>query len=140
MVFYEGKAIDFSFITTQCLILVGMYLIGHCASWQDNCLAVLVSQKIVKHLRDETQRKINRMSLSYLMLQTISRIAQPMYKNRQRVVGELNSIMDDSYTNHSVMQAFCCDDQIREDFDKVNDRVTRMCSSATYPANNSCMM
>jgi ABC-type multidrug transport system fused ATPase/permease subunit len=185
-----GKAIDFSFITTQCLILVGMYLIGHCASWQDNRLAVLVSQKIVKHLRDEAQRKINRMSLSYvdshpigdllarvtndvttlssmldttviklisqvltiigtliamlfldvrltviflimvplsyLMLQTISRIAQPMYKNRQRVVGELNSIMDDAYTNHSVMQAFCCDDQIREDFDKVNDRVTRM--------------
>lgn len=186
----DGKSIDFSFVTTQCLILVAMYVIGHCASWQDNRLAVLISQKIVKRLRDDAQRKINRMPLkyidghpigdllsrvtndvstlssmldttviklisqvltivgtliamlcldvrlsviflimvplSYLIMQSISRIAQPMYKRRQRLVGELNSIMDDAYTNHDVMQAFCCEGRIREDFDELNDKVTRM--------------
>lgn len=186
----DGKSIDFSFVTTQCLILVAMYVIGHCASWQDNRLAVLISQKIVKRLRDDAQRKINRMPLkyidghpigdllsrvtndvstlssmldttviklisqvltivgtliamlcldvrlsviflimvplSYLIMQSISRIAQPMYKRRQRLVGELNSIMDDAYTNHDVMQAFCCEDRIRKDFDELNDKVTRM--------------
>ena len=171
-------------IIMQCLILVVLYLVGNGVDGIVNRNMVKISQTLSRKLRNESQRKINRLDLNYLdthpagdilsrvtndvitmsnsiestlptligqfillvgvvvmMLVTnplltliyavtlplsflvtsfIAKKTNVLFKKQQDAMGNLNAMVSDSYANHMILKAFCCEKSKTEEFDELN--------------------
>ena len=171
-------------IAIQCLILAALYLFGNGADGFVNRNMVKISQSLSLKLRNDAQKKLNRLDFSYLdnhpagdilsritndiltltnsiestlptlvgqfvllagvvvmMLVTnpkltliyavtlplsflitsfIAKKTNVQFKNQQDAVGNLNAMVSDSYSNHMVLKAYCCENSKLDDFDKLN--------------------
>lgn len=89
------------------LMIVGVLIAMFATSWQ-MALAVLASIPIV-----------------LVILVIIMKIAMPLFKRRQEEVGEVDGIIEENFTGHLVIKAFCAEDEKGVVFQDANERLHR---------------
>ncbi len=61
--------------------------------------------------------------LMLIMFLIISKFAIPLFKKNQQQVGEINSVVEENYSNSIIIKAFNAENQKSEEFDGVNNKL-----------------
>lgn len=61
--------------------------------------------------------------VGFLLMFVIAGKSQKYFNNRQQNIGEMNGIVEESYTNHSVVKLYTAEDDARQKFDKINKKL-----------------
>lgn len=61
--------------------------------------------------------------LSFIMTSFISKKSKKEFKIQQTAMGALNAAVMDTFTNHMVVKAYCCENEKSDTFNELNDKV-----------------
>ena len=149
----EGSA-DESWFIRQCLLLLFLYFVGYATEFFVTKGMVKISQSFICSLRNQAQKKLNRMHISYLdnhpIGDVLSRLtndvitlsnglestvpslagqvvllislAVSMLKEQSVIVGDMNSLITDTYSNHTLMKAYSCEEEKLQAFEERNTK------------------
>jgi ATP-binding cassette, subfamily B, multidrug efflux pump len=182
-----GAAIDFQYILTIILILIGLYVLNALFNYIQHYIMVGVTQKTIYDMRKDISSKLSRLPLKYfdgrthgdilsrvtndidtvsntlqqsitqlitsivtmigivvmmltisplltlitfvtlpisfLVTRIIARQSQKFFARQQKVLGQLNSHVEEMYTGHKIVKVFNYEKQSIERFNQLNDQL-----------------
>lgn len=181
----EGSA-DESWFIRQCLLLLFLYFVGYATEFFVTKGMVKISQSFICSLRNQAQKKLNRMHISYLdnhpigdvlsrltndvitlsnglestvpslagqvvllislavsmlitnwklaiiyltlipfglfLMKVITTKTSGLFKEQSVIVGDMNSLITDTYSNHTLMKAYSCEKEKLQAFEELNTK------------------
>ncbi len=63
--------------------------------------------------------------LGMFFMRKISKKTSGLFKKQSAVVGEMNGLISDTYSNHTLTKAYCCENKKLQKFDELNEKFVR---------------
>ncbi len=63
--------------------------------------------------------------LGMVSMRAITKRTNGLFKKQNAIIGEMNGLVTDTYSNHTQMKAFCCESEKKESFDALNKKFKR---------------
>lgn len=72
------------------------------------------------------------LTLGFILLSAISRKTGKLFKQQQQAVGDLNSVISDTYSNHLLVKAFGCEAAKSQAFEQANEKFYKTYISSRF--------